>query len=318
MKTPWDSTSTPAPQPSRATGSGDASALDWAREAGESERVIRDLETFLVRRRRLHLAVTSAALVAFGLLAWPVLRSRIVPPPQQTAIAANAVVLRPETRQLSDGTVVELNGGAELAVDFSGPLRRVTLHRGAAHFQVAKDPQRTFVVVAGGVEVRAVGTAFSVGVEPRTIEVLVTEGHVAVENTARAAPTATATAAATFTGSGAAPVYGAGNRIRVDVDPAGAAASGPQASAVSAEEMEQELAWRVPRLEFAGTSLTQALPMFNAHGRVRLALADPALGRLQLSGVLRADDTESLLRLLEGEFGLIGERRGKEIVLRRR
>lgn len=316
MKTPHDSTPESSIDDARSARGASSSTLDWAREAGESERVIRDLEAFLVRRRRqrLQFAVTSVAVVAFGLLAWPALRSRIDPPTERAPVAGNAVVLRPETRLLPDGSVVELNGGAELVVDFSGPLRRVTLRRGEAHFQVAKDAQRTFVVVAGGVEVRAVGTAFSVGVEPDTIEVLVTEGRVAVENTGRPAPTANATVA----GTGAAPVFGAGHRIRVDVNPAGATAGGPHASAVSNEEMEHELAWRVPRLEFAGTSLAQALPMFNAHGRVRLVLAEPALGRLQLSGVLRADDTESLLRLLEGEFGLIGERRGEELVLRRR
>lgn len=317
MKTPHGSTPAPSLDDSRSATDTSASTLDWARESGESERVIRDLETFLVRRRRrrMQLAATSVALVAFGLLAWPALRPRVMPGPELAPVATNAVVLRPETRQLPDGSVVELNGNADLVVDFSGPLRRVTLRRGEAHFQVAKDPQRTFVVVAGGVEVRAVGTAFSVGVEPQTIEVLVTEGHVAVENTARSAPAAVAAAASA---NGAGPIFGAGNRIRVDMNAGALTASGPQASVVSSEEMERELAWRVPRLEFAGTALAQALPMFNAHGRLRLALADPALGRLQLSGVLRADDTESLLRLLEGEFGLVGERHGDELVLRRR
>jgi transmembrane sensor len=41
-------------------------------------------------------------------------------------------------------------------------LRQVKLDRGEAWFQVAKDPQRPFVVESGPVRVRAVGTAFSV------------------------------------------------------------------------------------------------------------------------------------------------------------
>jgi transmembrane sensor len=57
----------------------------------------------------------------------------------------------------------------------------VVLERGEAHFQVAKNPARPFVVVARGVEIRAVGTAFSVGLESTRVEVLVTEGQVAVE-----------------------------------------------------------------------------------------------------------------------------------------
>jgi ferric-dicitrate binding protein FerR (iron transport regulator) len=44
--------------------------------------------------------------------------------------------------------------------------------------------------------------------------------------------------------------------------------------------------------------------MFNRHGN-RLLVIDPALGRLQLSGTLRADDIDSLFLLLRNEFGII-------------
>ena len=64
-----------------------------------------------------------------------------------------------ESRALDDGTVVELNGGAEIEVQFTAAERRLRLVRGEAHFQVAKNPLRPFVVEAGGVAVRAVGTA---------------------------------------------------------------------------------------------------------------------------------------------------------------
>jgi len=313
VKTPLQSSGLPSSGPGKADTT---NALDWARESGESERVIRELEVFLARRRRrrLRLGATSLAALALGLAAWPALHSRLSPAHEPETVATRAVVIRPETRELPDGSRVELNRDADLVVDFSGALRRVTLRRGEAHFEVAKDPQRTFVVVAGGVEVRAVGTAFSVGVAPEAIEVLVTEGQVAVENVVPAAPVAREGGVV----AGPAPVFGAGNRIRVDVSAAVAPAGGAQASMVSDEEIRRQLAWRVPRLEFSGTALAQALPMFNAHGGARLVLADPSLGRLQLSGVLRANDIESLLRLLEGEFGIVTERRGGELILRRR
>ena len=44
--------------------------------------------------------------------------------------------------------------------------------------------------------------------------------------------------------------------------------------------------------------------MFNRHGGRHLVI-DPALEHLQLSGTLRADDTDSLLLLLRNEFGII-------------
>jgi transmembrane sensor len=52
---------------------------------------------------------------------------------------------------------------------------------GEAHFFVEKDPQRPFVVNAAGIDVRAVGTAFNVRIDPAAVEVLVTEGRVRVD-----------------------------------------------------------------------------------------------------------------------------------------
>jgi ferric-dicitrate binding protein FerR (iron transport regulator) len=83
--------------------------------------------------------------------------------------------------------------------------------------------------------------------------------------------------------------------------------------------MQARLAWRVPRLKFAGTPLPEVVAMFNEHavaGRdPRLVLAPEAPASAHVSGTLRADDVESLLRLLAGEFGIAAERRGGEIVL---
>jgi transmembrane sensor len=306
----------PPADPVRPPEAVEQTALDWARDTGEADRVIDDLDAYLRRRRRRRasVAATSVVLVLLGVVSWPVWRTKMELP--VSPVAVNAVVLRPETRTLADGSVVELNAGAEIEVDFAGPLRRVALRKGEAHFQVTKDAQRPFVVAAGGVEVRAVGTAFSVELGTKAIEVLVTEGRVAVEKPAQPS-VASSDAVAPVAASRA--TFGVGKRIVVELIPEIATATPePQVTTVSPAELDEHLAWRVPRLEFSGTLLAHALPMFNQHGRVRLTLAEPALGRLQLSGVLRADDTESLLRLLEGEFDLKAERRGDAIVLRRR
>jgi transmembrane sensor len=237
----------------------------------------------------------------------------LVTSPEERAPTANVVIVRPESRTLADGSVVDLNAGAEIDVDFTGAWRRVTLRKGEAHFRVAKDAQRPFVVAVGTVEVRAVGTAFSVELGQQAIEVLVTEGVVVLNR-----PAHDSTLQSSATPTAAAPTFIAGKMIVVPLALPGNAAPAQQVTTLSKTDIEQHLAWRVPRLEFAGTPLAQALPMFNQHGRVQLSLADPALGQLQLSGVLRADDTETLLRLLEGEFGLIAESSGGEILIRRR
>ncbi len=308
MKTP------PSSSPSSASDAapGRRSVLDWARQEGEAEPLIAALDAHLRRRTALGL---TAALILTGLV-WQPWRDPTLP-----VSAGNALVLRAATRTLPDGTIVELNAGAEIAVDFSGPFRRVALLRGEGHFQVAKNPQRPFIVSAAGIEVRAVGTAFSVDRSSGKVDVLVTEGRVAVEQPAAPGPSALTAPPSPPSTLG---TLGAGRRLVVTVPTeSGAPATATSDVAVSPLELQQRLAWRVPRLEFSATPLSEAIALFNAQatkaGREPcLALADPALGRLQLSGILRADDLESLLRLLDGEFQLKAEPRGNVLLLQRR
>jgi transmembrane sensor len=82
---------------------------------------------------------------------------------------------------LADGSLVAINTKTALEVAMKPKSRRIVLKEGEAWFQVAKDPQRPFVVAAGAVRVRAVGTAFSVrrGDEAGAgVDVMVTEGVV--------------------------------------------------------------------------------------------------------------------------------------------
>lgn len=96
---------------------------------------------------------------------------------------------------LADGSTLELNASSEVQVRFAAQERRVALLAGEAHFTVAPDAARPFVVEAGGVAVRAVGTAFNVRLAPEAVEVLVTEGRVAVGKMEPAIPGAPAGAA---------------------------------------------------------------------------------------------------------------------------
>jgi|LauGreSuBDMM15SN_2_FD.fasta_scaffold17278_2 transmembrane sensor len=263
-------------------------ALSWAVSSGAAGEVVRHVETR--RRRRVRRRIAGVAGIAcLGLVgAWlfPQAAATLAVPP---IAAASTVVVAPETRTLADGSIVELRPGAEIWVEYGSSSRRVVLLAGEVHFQVTKDAARPFVVVASGVEVRAVGTAFSVDLGKRAVDVLVTEGRVAVTS-----PPATVEA------TPAVAMVDAGQGTTVSLEVAGAAA----VRSVPSGERRERLNWRVPLLEFSSTPLAEAIPMFNRHDRHHLVL-DPALGRLQLSGTLRADDTDSLFILLRNEFGII-------------
>jgi hypothetical protein len=86
--------------------------------------------------------------------------------------------------QLSDGTVVHLNAGTTLRypVRFTAGQDRLVFLDGEAYFDVAKDKKHPFIVNAGNLYVRALGTHFNVSSysEDDLTDVVLEEGSVAL------------------------------------------------------------------------------------------------------------------------------------------
>ncbi|OYW80412.1 MAG: hypothetical protein B7Z26_06490, partial [Asticcacaulis sp. 32-58-5] len=83
---------------------------------------------------------------------------------------------------LKDRSIASVNTDSHLEIALKPEQRDIKLVRGEVWFDVAKDTSRPFVVAAGNVRVRAVGTAFSVRKFDHGADVLVTEGVVEVWN----------------------------------------------------------------------------------------------------------------------------------------
>jgi transmembrane sensor len=278
--------------------------VDWAIKAGVADEVMTGARARVRRRRRQMAAASGAALIALACGLWISTGRHSA---RAAAGPATAIVDLPEQRTLSDGSVVDLKDDSRISVAFTPEFRRVALLSGEAHFKVAKNKERPFVVVIGDVEVRAVGTAFSVQRGDASVEVLVTEGRVTLDKVqagpAGAGDPAPLSAAPPRTFA----TLSAGNRAVVGItEPAG---SSPVVSVqtVSASEVSERLAWRIPRLEFTQTPLGEAIKMINEHSQERLSLADASLENVRISGVLRADHIETLLRLLDAEHGIKAE-----------
>jgi transmembrane sensor len=263
------------------------------------------------RRRRSGIAVAAMIALIFTGSIWESRRPPEVLPP--VLKSSSAIVHQPQKQTLPDGTLVELKTGAELEAHFTSPLRRVVLRRGEALFHVAKDPDRPFVVSAGEVEVRAIGTAFTVFIADSGVEVVVTEGQVAVENPP-AAPDEGSERAPASSSPAFSALLAAGERINVGLAPD---AAPPEVVAISSDEIADRLAWRATRIEFSETPLAEALALMNQHSALRLVVEDAELARLRVNGLFRADNTETLIRLLEASFDVRTERSGNAILLRR-
>lgn len=271
-------------------------------------------------RRRWWLAAGSvlaaAAIVAVML--------RVVRAPQPTESAktvAQFSAVPCERLTLADGSVVELNRGAVAEVEYSPTERRVRLVRGEANFTVAKDAARPFVVGAGGVEVRAVGTVFNVRLDPAAVEVVVTEGHVRVASPEFVAPALAgpanlpAKAGATNESPSGLLSLRAGQSAVVSLTPA---APPPQVVALAPTQLAARLAWQPRLLDFTDAPLAEIVAEFNRRNPVQLVVADPALAARRLSATFRSDNVEGFVRLMESDFGMVAEwRDGREIALRR-
>lgn len=87
------------------------------------------------------------------------------------------------TVTLSDGSVVTINTNSRIEVGYTDDLREITLIRGQGFFDVAKDIDRPFVVVAGEKRVMALGTIFDVRFDDQNeVQVTLVEGKVQVDN----------------------------------------------------------------------------------------------------------------------------------------
>ncbi|MFM7749082.1 MAG: FecR family protein [Opitutaceae bacterium] len=240
------------------------------------------------RRRGLHPLAWAASLAGAGVaaaVALVVWRGPSAPTEPSAGVPSVRVFPRPEPQALADGSVAEVNHGGRLELAFAATERRVRLREGEVHLTVAKDAARPFVVEAGGVTVRAIGTAFNVRRVGDTVEVIVTEGRVQLES------------------AGGAPApLAAGERARVDPG------ARPVVSVADPATVARELAWRTVRLEFEALPLEAVIVEFNLRNARQLAIGDPAAGRVKVAGTFRADEPEAFARLLEASFGIAVER----------
>lgn len=221
-------------------------------------------------------------------------------------VAGAAVVLwalRPEmhvtgmgeqqTFVLSDGTRVFLNTDSRLAVSYSDGQRHLRLERGEGLFEVARDPVRPFVVQAGSERFRALGTTFLVRSAPVAVSVTLIDGGVEIargpqrEKAVRLAP---------------------GERVTVRTD-AGLSRDRP--------DLEALLAWRSGKVIFDDVSLLDAVAEINRYGGPPLAVADPALAELRVSGVFATRAPQEFAATMAQLHKLTVSRRGAGLALER-
>lgn len=222
------------------------------------------------------------------------------------------------TIELPDGSRLTLNTNSAIEVVYTTVERRVRLGRGEAFFVVAKDRARPFIVTASGVDVRAVGTEFNVRLLSRSVDVVVREGKVRVDDVASGTSLLTPLGGAVPPAS-APQLLEAGQRASVPI----AAASSPAPRPVAPErlagaEIDRSLAWQEQRLVFESAPLATIVAEFNRYNRQQLVIADAELGARRFGGTFVATDTRMFLELLRSTYNVAVDERPTESILRLR
>jgi transmembrane sensor len=282
-------------------------ALDRLRELRPANASAIDPDLALVPRKRnvvwLPLGLAAAAAIAIGILT---LNRNSPRPFSESTVTAVGVVRKVN---LPDGSIMDLNADTYVKVAFAPAERRVQLQRGEAHFSVAKDSARPFVVEADGVAVRAVGTAFNVRHNSGRVEVLVTEGSVRVDDAKGGSLLPPKPGVVAL-------VLAAGERVVVAATPARQAPD--TIVRVDPAEVARLLAWQAEKLDFDPTPLAVIVASFNRLNKHQIVIVDESISRLRVGGSFRADDLETFLRLLEANFDVVANRDRDRTFLRAR
>jgi transmembrane sensor len=248
---------------------------------------------------------TAAAAAAVAVATMSILQWR-VPAADNTEFNYVSNADRPQQVVLNDGSFIDLNSRTTIRTQLLPHERRIALQEGEAHFAVAHDPSRPFIVEVGGVSVRAVGTAFNIRLNQDRVEVLVLEGKVEIAETR---PGTNAPAAAR-------PQLGVGDRARIS-----RATIAPTLLVEKAnqDELRDALSWHSQVTTVSSRPLREIVELFNRRNKLRLVIDDPELAGRNLGGSFALDQPHTLIRALEIDGDVVSEPRGAdEIVLRRK
>lgn len=206
--------------------------------------------------------------------------------------------MRLQRIELSDGSVVFLDVGAEVSVEMNDHKRRLELMNGRAYFDVAHDAFRPFLVQASNTKVQALGTRFEVDISSNgLIDVTLAEGSVAVSYQQ-----------AQHESDVWRDVLEPGDQLTVDN------AGRRDSRAVNADAVTS---WSRGLLVFDDTPLQRALEEINRYAEVKVRLSDESLAGISIGGnFVAGGDSSEFVRTLTTALPLKSIRTGPyEIVL---
>ncbi|MET0248887.1 MAG: FecR family protein [Sphingobium sp.] len=238
------------------------------------------------RRKRMALGGVAACLIAVVTFQGGNLAIRL---------QADVITATGERRdiRLEDGSVLHLNSGSAVAIDYSSARRKIRLLAGEVAFEVASAPTRPFVVDAVGGSVTALGTRFIVRADGVQAQVTVTEHSVGVRSAA-------------------------GTKVQVVREGQGVrfGAGGVGRSFVA--DIWAATGWMRGKLVFENRPLGEVVAEIGRYHPGMIRVIDDAAARKRVSGVFPLDDPVAAIDDVERSFGLRSIRLTDRLILIRK
>jgi transmembrane sensor len=272
--------------------SGDAAAAEYrasnARVSGAARGPTRGLFAPRSQAWRVAAMIVVAVVAALGLT------MAAVQAPADFLMRYHTAVGEIRTVTMPDGSQLTLGGATRVAVNYSRASRRLELAEGEALFKVAKNPQRPFLVEAGGGTARAVGTVFNVHRGAEGVTVAVAEGIVQVQRVGAAGVDTVQLRVGnevTYSAAGLRPVR--------NVDPG------------------RVSSWRAGVMSFVNRPLGLVVDDLNRYSRRHIAIDDDSIRALRVTGSVAINGIDEWLLALRETAGIEVAQAGGNLLLRR-
>lgn len=273
-------------------GNGDRLHPDDRQEAqqfwallGQLERP--DVDVNFARRDRRQRRWAVAAMVALCLMAgtafwqWG--------PPGSRGMSGTFATGHGETSQirLPDGSNVNLGAESRMAVEYSPGTRRIRLLAGEGYFDVARNPDRPFVVETPRGEVMALGTAFLIRVNAGDDQLTVVHGKVRVTARGQGEQAADVSRVAI-----------AGQRMTYGIAVPGPSTSSGFVSRPVAVDGAAVAEWTKGTLVFQGDPLRDVIPIVNRYARRPIDVTGRTIPDVPVYAVVNIGDTDVIEEVL--------------------
>ncbi len=202
---------------------------------------------------------------------------------------------------LSDGSKVTLNTNTIIEQKYSGKERVLRLVSGEAIFDVAHNETRPFLVYASDGMIRAVGTKFSVRMQPNSVSVVVTEGAVELKERKDTSRTKQSSALAQVSmelKQQKAVLVTKGQLAEINRE------TGMFKQETSDRDIEERLSWQHGQLVFYNRQLQSVIDDIARYTLVDIQVRDEALKSRNITGILQIGDVDLMLEGLEAALNI--------------